>query len=74
MVMMMMMALGGSYQDFTFRVKGNPHVMPNGSVRAAVVLHCRRLAADVDLPTSTLKEAEQEARAFIAAIAAETTQ
>lgn len=33
-----------------------------------------RLAGDVELPTSTLKEAEQEARAFIAAIAAAPAQ
>ncbi len=34
-------ALAGSYQDFTFRVKGEPHLMPNGSVRLDVVLHYR---------------------------------
>ena len=34
-------ALGGSYQEFTFRVKGRPHIMPDGSVRTAVVLHYR---------------------------------
>ena len=45
-------ALDGSYQDFTFRVKARPHVMPNGSVRAAVVLLYRGRSwgtAQVDL-------------------------
>ena len=34
-------ALSGSYQDFTFRVKGELHLMPNGSVRLDVVVHYR---------------------------------
>lgn len=34
-------ALGRDYQGFTFRVKGEPYVMPNGSVRVSVVLEYR---------------------------------
>jgi hypothetical protein len=34
-------ALEGSYQDFMFRVKGEPHVMPNGSLRFQVALEYR---------------------------------
>ncbi len=30
--------LAGAYQDFTFRVKGEPHLMPNGSARFNVAL------------------------------------
>jgi hypothetical protein len=31
-------ALEGSYQGFSFRLKGEPHVMPNESVRVQVAL------------------------------------
>jgi hypothetical protein len=34
-------ALEGSYQDFTFRVKGEPHFMPNGFLRFQVALEYR---------------------------------
>ncbi|MDT8437040.1 MAG: nucleotidyl transferase AbiEii/AbiGii toxin family protein [Gemmatimonadota bacterium] len=34
-------ALGGSYQDFTFRVKDDPYHMEDGSVRVEVVLEYR---------------------------------
>jgi len=34
-------ALNGNYQDFTFRVKGEPYVMPNDAVRVQVAMDYR---------------------------------
>ena len=34
-------AVDGTFQDFTFRVKGEPHVMPNDAVRMQVALEYR---------------------------------
>lgn len=34
-------AVDGTFQDFTFRVKGEPHVMPNDAVRIQVAIEYR---------------------------------
>ena len=34
-------AVEGTFQDFTFRVKGEPHVMPNDAARMQVALEYR---------------------------------
>ena len=57
-------ALAGRYQDFTFRVRGDPHVMPNTSVRVEVVLDYRdrswgTVRVDVSRPEGEVTEVER---------------
>ena len=55
-------ALEGSYQDFMFRVKGEPHVMPNGSLRFQVALEHWSTEGEAGAPSSWTSRAVKATR------------